>query len=237
MTLVPSIVEDTRIYCKVLDKYSDAGEGFQVEEAVAHLTIDIMGHVVLDYGLNSQTQTNELVGCFRKAVQWTPPVAQENPLVKLSPIAPIMHKYYARKMDNYVGKILDARYGSKSGQASTKRRRKPAIDLALDKYALQAGEEGRKATKRLDEDFKKQAIDQMNIFLFAGHDTSSSAICFIYNMLSRHPRADERIRRNAMRSSEMICHRKLRQNPNLIIKLPYVFAGIKGASCITDRLN
>jgi cytochrome P450 len=66
MTLVPINVEDTRIYCKVLDKYSDAGEVFQVEEAVAHLTIDIMGHVVLDYDLNSQTQTNELVGCFER---------------------------------------------------------------------------------------------------------------------------------------------------------------------------
>jgi cytochrome P450 len=105
-------------------------------------------------------------------------------------------------MDNYVGKILDARYASQCGQASTKRRRKPAIDLALAKYALQAGEEGRKATKRLDEDCKKQAIDQMNIFLFAGRDTSSSTVCFIYNMLSRHPKADERVRRNAMKSSE-----------------------------------
>jgi cytochrome P450 len=195
MTLVPSIVEDTKVYCKVLDGFAATGETFQVEEAVAHLTIDIMGHVVLDHDLNSQTETNELVESFRKSIQWTPKVTTINPFVSHNPILPLMHKYYAWKMDNYVGNILDARYISKPGQATAKRGRKPAIDLALDEYALQEAQEGRKPSSGLDKTFRTQAIDQMKTFLFAGHDTSSSTICFIYHLLSRHPEAADKVRK------------------------------------------
>jgi cytochrome P450 len=49
MTLVPSIVEDTLIFYKLLDKIAEKQEIVQLDHMTAHLTIDIMGHLILDY--------------------------------------------------------------------------------------------------------------------------------------------------------------------------------------------
>jgi cytochrome P450 len=48
MTLVPSIVDDTMIFYEVLGEHADSGEVRPIETAAAHLTIDIMGHIILD---------------------------------------------------------------------------------------------------------------------------------------------------------------------------------------------
>lgn len=68
MTLVLTIVNDAAIYCQIIGEHADSGEVRPIEEALAHLTIDIMGHIVLDLDLNSQTEKNELVKAFREQI-------------------------------------------------------------------------------------------------------------------------------------------------------------------------
>lgn len=167
-TLIPSIVDDTAVFVNNLAKHADAGDIFPIEEEAAHLTIDIMGHVVLDHDLNSQTQKNELVEAFRKAISWTPPTTTVNPFIGLNPIRPIMYKYYGAKLDGYIGRVLDARFESNLGREVKAGKRKPAIDLALDEYVAQQKENGVQV-RGLDATFKSTAIDQMKTFLFAGH--------------------------------------------------------------------
>lgn len=43
-----------------------------IEEPLAGLTVDVMGHLVLDHDLNSQIGENDLVTAFRKAFYLTP---------------------------------------------------------------------------------------------------------------------------------------------------------------------
>jgi cytochrome P450 len=43
MTLVPSIVDDTKIFCRKFGELADSKEVEPIEELVARLTIDIMG--------------------------------------------------------------------------------------------------------------------------------------------------------------------------------------------------
>jgi len=230
MTLVPSIVDDTTVYCKVLGDHADTGEVRPIEEALAHLTIDIMGHVVLDFDLNSQTEKNELVEAFRHQISWTPSAVKTNPFVGLNPLRPFMHKYYERKMNNYLGKIIDDRYAS-SSRDSSKSRRKPAIDLALDEYTLQQEEEhGAKSAQGLDKAFKAVAIDQMKTFLFAGHDTSSSTIAYAYLLLSQNPERLAKARAeldNVFGTDSSRTGDLIKQNPNLTNNVPYILAVIK----------
>jgi len=61
------------------------------------------------------------------------------------------------------------------------RKKKSVIDLALQEYLKEARAEGRVITK-LDEEFKENAITQALIFIFAGHDTTSSTICVRANI-------------------------------------------------------
>ncbi|RQM08842.1 hypothetical protein DH86_00002970 [Scytalidium sp. 3C] len=229
-TLIPSIVDDTAVFVNNLAKHADAGDIFPIEEEAAHLTIDIMGHVVLDHDLNSQTQKNELVEAFRKAISWTPPTTTVNPFIGLNPIRPIMYKYYGAKLDGYIGRVLDARFESNLGREVKAGKRKPAIDLALDEYVAQQKENGVQV-RGLDATFKSTAIDQMKTFLFAGHDTSSSTISYAYYLLHLHPESLENLRKElnevfpGRNAAEMI-----KENPNLVNKLPYTLAVIKGTS-------
>lgn len=72
MTLVPSIVDDTAIFVQKFGEMADSGEVKPIEELLARLTIDIMGHIILDHDLNSQASENKMVTAFRKQVYWTP---------------------------------------------------------------------------------------------------------------------------------------------------------------------
>jgi cytochrome P450 len=95
MTLVPTIVDDATIYYQIIGDHADSGEVRPIEAALAYLTIDIMGHVVLDLSLNSQTEKNEFVEAFRKQISWTPSAVSTNPFVGFYPLRPFMYRYYA----------------------------------------------------------------------------------------------------------------------------------------------
>jgi cytochrome P450 len=231
MTLVPSIVDETAIYCKILSDQADSGEVRPLEEALAHLTIDIMGHVVLDANFKSQTEKNELVEAFRDQVSWTPSAIATNPFVGINPLRPFMQKYYERKMNKYIEKILDERYASTSTSNTNKSRRKPAVDLAVDEYRLQQEEDKvAKTAQGIDKAFKSVAIDQMKTFIFAGHDTSSSTVTYTYHLLSKHPKAmakaraelDQVFGTDTSKTGDLI-----KKNPNLLNQAPYIVGVIK----------
>jgi cytochrome P450 len=230
MTLVPTIVDATTVYCQVLGEHADSGEVRPIEHALAHLTIDIMGYVVLDYNLNSQTEKNELVDAFREQISWTPSAVSTNPFVGFNPLRPFMHKYYERKMNRYLEKVVDDRYAN-TERDSTKSRRKPAIDLALDEYTLQKGQENiTKSARGIDKEFRSVAIDQMKSFLFAGHDTSSSTIAYAYLLLSQNPEALAKARAeldNVFGTDSSQTGDLIKQNPNLVNNIPFILSVIK----------
>ncbi|TGO29044.1 hypothetical protein BPAE_0019g00140 [Botrytis paeoniae] len=229
-TLMPSLVDEVEIFRDVLGKLADTGEVHPIEEAAAFLTIDIMGHVVLDISLNSQTMKSELVEYFRNSISWTPKIVATNPLVNLNPLGPIMRKYYEWKMDGYLNKVLDTRFAEKEGSA-TKGKKKPVIDTALDEYILQQEEDNIALGDRgLDQTFKQVSIDQMKTFLFAGHDTTSSTIAYTYHLLGKNPKCLARARdeldrvfgKDTSRTGDMI-----KENPSIVNQLPYVYSCIK----------
>jgi cytochrome P450 len=233
MTLVPSIVDDTMIFCEVLGEHADSGEVRPIETAAAHLTIDIMGHIILDIDLNSQREQNELVEAFRNQISWTPSNTTLNPFEGFNPIRPFMHKYYESKMNNYLERVLDDRYATSATRDTIKSRCKPAIDLALDEYSRQQDEDNViKSTKGIDKAFKTVAIDQMKTFIFAGHDTSSSTLAYAYHLLNLHPdklatartELDQVFGENmdSIQTGELI-----KQNPNLLNNVPYILSIIK----------
>jgi cytochrome P450 len=188
MTLVATLVDEALVYRQIIGEHADSGEVRPIEEALAYLMIEVMGHVVLDVSLNCQTRKNEFVEAFRKQISWTPSPVSTNPFVGLNPLRPFMHRYYARKMNAYIEKVLDNRF-AKSAQNASKSRGKPAIDLALDEYIQQQKEENvMRSAQGIDRAFKTDAIDQMKTFIFAGHDTTSSTMAYTYLLLSQHPK-------------------------------------------------
>ena len=182
--------------------------------------------------MHAQTSENDFVSAFRNQMTWILRSNELNPFVLFNPMRPIMFQYNKWRMDAFVGKALDKRFLSQPDNEATSgsvaKRSRPIIDLALDAYH---GEEGAKhTTTGMDAIFKRFAIDQMKTFMFAGHDTTSSTICYVAYALSEHPEALHKVRQeydevfgaNVEQTPHLI-----KRDPYLLNKLPFTVAIIK----------
>ena len=82
----------------------------------------------------------------------------------------------------------------------------------------------------MDATFKTAATCQIRTFLFAGHDTSSSTLCYCYHLLSLHPQISGRLikEHNKILGPDLDQRaRRITENPHLLNQLPYTVAVIK----------
>jgi len=136
-------------------------------------------------------------------------------------------------MYKYVSQVLRARFAENNQDAVQHRgssRKRSVIDLALHSYANES-KAGTTAGK-LDSEFERYAVDQMNVFIFAGHDTTSSAIAYAYHLMSKSPQVAETMIRehNDVFGKDIdMVPQLLRGQPHLINRLEYTLAVIREA--------
>ncbi|KAI9799980.1 MAG: hypothetical protein M1833_003509 [Piccolia ochrophora] len=233
MTLVGTIVDHTLIFCEKLEEFADRNELFHLDNEATRLTIDVIGRVALDDDFNAQRGEHELVTAFRQSILWGPKASEINPFVNYSPLRLIMVRIFTHRMDRYLGKLLDQRIAAHTpSTADTQTRRKPAIELAIGEYYAQqqAKSSSGSTWKTEDKAFKKQAIDNMKTFIFAGHDTTSSTISYMYHQLSKHPDSLARVRaeHDTVFGSDLSqTVEKIKEQPHLLNQLPFTHAIIK----------
>ncbi|KAK6352365.1 hypothetical protein TWF730_009193 [Orbilia blumenaviensis] len=226
MTLVPGIVKDCEAFCKVMEKAATNGQVVNLEKLTTCLTIDIIGRVVVDEELETQTRPHPLVEAFKSQISWLPAAVEYNPWNRWHPMRPIMYWLNQRTMRGIIGDMLDKRFHSRDPMMSSGKRGKPIIDLALETYFKE--KEGNVTT--MDEEFRANAITQMMIFVFAGHDTTSSTICYIFHKLSYFP---EKMAKARKELDEIFgtnlddAPRMLAENPHLMNKMDYCTAIIR----------
>ncbi len=236
MTLVPGMVEDSINFRQILSKHADSGEILQIELVARRLAIDVMSRIVLDHPLNSLLSKNELASAFLDAVAISPNIDNPFALSRINPILYLKRRYYERKMNMYLEKVLDDRLKARNATGDTilgsKRGRKPVIDLALDEYIAQQSGEGHPGiVSKSDKDFKSFAIDQMKTFLLAGHDTTSSALAYTYYLLGYHPAALEKLRKefdDVFGTDASLTAGQINNDPHLVNRLDFTTACIKG---------
>lgn len=177
---VPVIVECAQAFVKLLDQHASANRVFRLEEETTKVTIDVIGRVVCDHDFKTLTSSNEFMETMRKTLSWMPDVQSINPWHRNHPLRPIMWKYYKWRMDQYVGKVLDERFAVRPGSGTKKDRKKTGIDLALQEYFKESGKEVDSDLQNvtMDAEFRRFAIDNLLILLFAGHDTTASTLCY-----------------------------------------------------------
>jgi hypothetical protein len=115
---------------------------------------------------------------MRKTLSWMPDFQSLNPFHTYHPLRPFFWMYYKGKMDRYIGKVLDERFAVRDAKQPKKSRKKTAIDLALEEYSKENGQDLDVADVTMDAEFRKAAIDNLLILLFAGHDTTASTLCY-----------------------------------------------------------
>jgi cytochrome P450 len=235
MSLVPGIVDDGLVYADVLDEHAGSGKVFRLEEATTRLTIDVIGKVVLDVRFNMQRGDNACVQAMREQVHLLPNEGSLNLWKQYSPSTMYRRWRNDRIMTQYIFKVLEERFAAKSG-VSTKRseRSRTIMDLALDSYLAGEGQDDNKTAggdvePQLDDAFKLGACTQIRVFLFAGHDTTSSTICYALYMLRKHPECLQRIREEHQNVLGTLAETPtaIKNDPYILNKLEYTTAVIK----------
>jgi cytochrome P450 len=129
-------------------------------------------------------------------------------------------------MNDYIGKELDKRYNEYKADAANTRS-KAVIDIVLQAYMP---EDAKTAPANLDPDFRAFAIRQIRLFVFAGHDSTSSTICYILHLLATNPEPLIQLRaeHDAVFGKNLAATQSLLEShPHLTENLPYTTAIIK----------
>lgn len=161
-------------------------------------------------------------------IRWHQPNAEANPLGHFNVVRWVVEWWNGRQMDRYIGSELDKRFSEYKTDPNDKRQ-KSVMDLVLQAYIAQSGKQ---KPEILDPEFRAFAIRQIRLFIFTGHDSTSSTICYAFHLLSQSPDALNRIRsehnqvlgRDLSKASTL-----LEENPQLLNDLPYTTAVIKEA--------
>ncbi|KAL9582087.1 MAG: hypothetical protein Q9212_003499 [Teloschistes hypoglaucus] len=107
-------------------------------------------------------------------------------------------------------------------------RSESVVDLALAAYLNHNNSST--VTEGIDPAFKEVTLNQLKLFLFSGHDTTSSTVCYVLYMLSVNPEIRSCIRAEhdeILGAEPSQAARRLSESPQLLNKLPYTTAVIK----------
>ena len=159
-------------------------------------------------------------------IRWHQPNAEANPLGHLNFVRWIVEWWNGQQMDRYIGRELDSRFSEYKSDMSDKRQ-KSVIDLVLQAYIGQSGEY---RPEKMDPEFRAFAIRQIRLFVFLGHDSTSSTICYALHLLSQNPDSLKRIRSEYDRvlgKDVTKAATLLEEQPKLLNELPYTTAVIK----------
>lgn len=183
-----------------------------------------------DTHLNAQRSKHDFVSALRRQIAWLTFGAEINPFQRYHPLRPLVHWYNARQMNKYISRVLEDRFAIRQDENKLidAKRSRSVIDLALNAYLAEGT--GHSVQRAMDATFKAFAISQIKLFIFSGHDTTSNSICYLFNLLSRHSSALERVRaeHDEVFGPDLTqTVSRITDNPHLLNRLPYTLAVIK----------
>lgn len=174
-----------------------------------------------------------MVNALRRQMRWMAFGSEGNPFQQYHPFRPFIHRYNTYQMDRYISPEVDARFeihrtSLKSEKNDpSKIRSKSVVDLALAAYLKQNPNASNSGG--IDPIFKEIAINQMKLFLFSGHDTTSSTVCYVLYLLTVYPWALSRLRAEhdeILGGDSSQAANRISEDPYLINKLPYTTASM-----------
>ncbi|KAK0377048.1 AflN/verA/monooxygenase [Colletotrichum limetticola] len=237
MGLTSVIADEVGIFRQKLLAKCTTGQSevFLLEDLTLKMTFDIIGSVVLDTRLGHQTRDHPLAAALRKQIEWTSFREPLNPLERYLTIRPLVLWLNGKKLDRYLSAEVDKRLAERSANLSNSNdttRSKSIASLFIDDYLKELGEEnlGKRENPDTTQQIKHIITPQVRLFLFAGHDTTSSTLLYCYYLFSQNP---EIISRTIAEHNEVFgtdpsqVQDKIHKDPQLLNMIPYTVAFIK----------
>lgn len=161
-------------------------------------------------------------------VKWLTFGADINPFIRYNPVRPLVFWFNSRRMNKYVTRKIDARFAElQSEDRNDSDGNKSIIDLVLTAYLSEkAGGE----PQEMDAQFRRFTMNQIKLFIFSGHDTTSSTVCYIFYVLATNAAILARVRAEhtlVFGSDTLEAASMIISKPSLLNKIPYTVAVIK----------
>lgn len=164
-----------------LDTLASTGEAFSLDQAMSHLTADIICRSVFTTSLQSQ-MAREVFDAF---AHFERSVAQVRPwqLIVQPAFAPVAQApdvlQACELIRHHLGELVDSHRLDNDGRFN---------DIASAIIEARDAESGNPFTR-------KELIDQLGVFFLAGHETSASVLTWVFFILSVRPDLVRRMRR------------------------------------------
>ncbi|KAH6659217.1 vera protein [Truncatella angustata] len=229
--LLPELVEEALVFIdglkKLTGKDGSWGPVFQLEEKTMNLTFDIIIRATTNLRLHQQTRgfDTPLKAALLDQLEQMGRVA--NParglIHSLTPHASsAVHKNNKVMHDFFMPKVQDRiQSGLKAGGKRT------IVDLALKQFDDEAGTQD---AAKPDAEFLDSLLSNLKAFLFAGHDTTATTLCWMFKELQDNPDCLAKLREehtNVLGPDVERAHEVILASPHLLYALPYTLAVIK----------
>lgn len=226
LSLLPMMLQDLSIMCDRLQDAADKDDTIKLQHYLTDMTIDIIGHAVLDVDFNAQTAPHPMAVAFRRMVVLSA-TGLADPLAKLK--YGLQLSRVTRRITSEIKNAIKTRWDQ--GNFAEKETSRLTIDLILS--AIRDGHSVfSNPTRSLDQVNLNLATDQVKTLLLGGHDTSAATLSYVVCLLSQHPEILSRLRAEhshlvdpTKTRDETI--RDLTASPSLLTNLPYTMAVIK----------
>ncbi|KAI5863873.1 cytochrome P450 4V3 [Durotheca rogersii] len=232
--LLPELLEEAQVFVNGLrnlaGKDGEWGPVFKLEEKTTNLTFDIITRASLDMRLHEQSRQSDspfksalmsqikIMGMVTKVVQ----------IIRLDKL-PWYHATISRN-NSVMHKVLVSQIENKlrSDAGASVQGKKTIVDLAIKHVDKDAGAGASRG--KPDAAFMLHLIANLKAFIFAGHDTTASTICFMTKLLQDNPDCLARLRAehdavlgpDPERAGEVLA-----ASPHLLYALPYTLGVIK----------
>ncbi|KAI0843820.1 cytochrome P450 [Daldinia vernicosa] len=222
-SLLPLLLEKMEPFWDRLDQLAVSGEEFSLETLISNLTFDVIGAAVLAVDLYAQnidpSKQGEIIPLFRQLVQ-TYNDDKNNLPWWIAPFTAFKRKQLAKRIDILIKNIIQQKYAELKEEAAGNRWQS-IVALGLQE------------SEALTPQLLSETSDQVRSFLFAGHDTNTSALQWAFYELSRTPRALKAVRDELddilgpESDPQMICARLAHKGDSLLPRMHYINAVIK----------
>lgn len=134
-------------------------------------------------------------------------------------------------MDSFLSLQIDKRFAALqrlNDVDGAEDKKNTVLGLAFDKY--KKTRKLRNPTNVLTSEFKHFVMGQLKGLILAGHGTTANTMCFIYYLLSKHPKALQRVREehdNVLGHDVSQTASIILEKPHILNQLPYTLAIIK----------
>ena len=161
-------------------------------------------------------------------VKWLTFGPDVNPFKRYNPMRPLVHWYNSRRMNDYVTRKIESRFSELQNEGiNSNKRSRSIIDLVLTAYLSENAE---RKSQDMDSTFKKFTMSQIKLFLFSGHDTTSSTVCYIFYILATNLTVLAQVRSehaSVLGLDTSKTASTIASDPFLLNRLPYTHAVIK----------